>query len=502
MKKNIFKIENSENIGNESEIVGEEVNPSEIRSSLAEIDELIYESEEDQVLEEASQKSGLSKDKILEFIKREGFFEKFLSLKKEVEELKKKIAVAVLMGATLIAGAPTLKAGEISSQEPDESAVEKSVTIESEASFDLKKIKRAPIIDENGMSVSVLETQQAQYSPEQIERKTYGAVEANYWVDQLGLAKDTAVIQDAIDHYYLNCPSGTQDRWGDGWLNKFILNLFVKKSHELADQLTQQQKEQISIILADAIREQTFFIDSTCGIDPGNSCSEDFVSYLTSISRIKNFFPEVVQKIGQKYVDDLEQKYLQLTFSTNYGYYSLVRENTLSGEHVLMHNHGGQNSVYTGLLLIYLNQALEAYNETNNPIPLIYKQDWLLNNIKDMFSWLQSVSTSDGESFLIACQGTDGNMKSCADIGTANAIPRVIPAGRIIHNLVSAKVLSPDVFKSDSYNYRDFDLTYHGGNIDNHGRQEDYNVDNLEFTPTFVQQEINHVVRRHLSRGK
>ncbi len=499
MKNNIFRAESEVDAGSGSEIISEEVNPSEIRNSLAEADETIYSMEEEQILEEVSQKSGFSKEKISEFIKKEGFVEKLSALKKEVVELKKKLGVAALLGATLIAGVPSLEASGISGKESEESVVEKTIKIENGASFEVDKIKRAPIVDKEGMSVSALE---AQYSPDQIERKTYGAAEANYWVDQLGLTKDTAVIQDAIDHYYLNCPAGTSDRWGDGWLNKFILNLFVKKSHELESQLTQQQKEQIDIILADAIREQTFFIDSTCGIDPGNSCSEDFVSYLDSISRIKNFFPGVVQKVGEKYVNDLEQKYLQLTFSTDYGNYSLVRENTLDGAHVLMHNHEGQNAVYTGLLLIYLNQALEAYNETNTPIPLIYRQDWLLNNIKDMFAWLQSVSTSDGESFLMACKGTDGNMDSCADIRTANAIPKVIPAGRIIHNFVSAKILSPDVFKKDCYDYRDFDLTYHGGNIDNRGRQEDYNVDNLEFTPTFVQQEVTHIIRRHLSRGK
>ena len=46
-----------------------------------------------------------------------------------------------------------------------------------------------------------------------MSRAGYGAVEANYWMDQLGFTRDPAVIQDAMDRYYMFAPEGMPRRW-------------------------------------------------------------------------------------------------------------------------------------------------------------------------------------------------------------------------------------------------------------------------------------------------
>ncbi|MCX7616107.1 MAG: hypothetical protein N2Z68_01810 [Patescibacteria group bacterium] len=315
-----------------------------------------------------------------------------------------------------------------------------------------------------------------------VSRSSYGAVEANYWMDQLGFTRDPAVIQDAMDRYYMFAPEGMPRRWGDGWLSKFVASLLAIRAWDIRDKLTEPQKSQLNEILTDAIREETFRLDMTCGIDPWNSCSEDFVSYLALLSRVKNLYPTVAEKAGIGYVSSLERKYLELTFSTDKGYYSLVREQTQDGMRVLMHNHGEQSAVYTGLLLIYLNHTLRAYSLANNPLPDYFCQDWLMANIRDMFGWLQSVSTSDGLSFLNSCLNAEGNLVSCSDMKVANAVPRVIPAGRLMVNLVTSGVFkTEEIFSLHEYHYRFFDTTYNGGNISNNGRRADYNLDNQEF---------------------
>jgi hypothetical protein len=321
------------------------------------------------------------------------------------------------------------------------------------------------------------------------QRANFGNAEANYWVDQLGTTQDVAVIQDTLDHYYTQCPDGTTNSWGNGWLSKFVANLLAIRGWNLRSQLTENQENQLSSVLADAVNENTFRLDSRCGNDSWNSCSEDFVSFLSLISRVKNFYPEVVSRVGSQYLDLLEQKYLRLVFTTENGWYSLVSEQTLDGKHVIMRNHGEQSAVYSGLLLIYLNDGLSSYSLAGNRVPLWFQQDWLLSNIRNMFGWLQSVSTSDGSSFLNSCMNIQGNLVSCGDVSVTNAIPQVVPAGRLIHNL-----FGDNSFAAGTYEYRIFDTSYTAGNVWNHGRQADWNLDNREFSITWAPR----TPRRHI----
>ncbi len=307
-------------------------------------------------------------------------------------------------------------------------------------------------------------------------RANFGSPEANYWVDQLGFA-DVAAVQDALNHYYTQCPPGTSERWGDGWLSKFVANLLAIRGWNCWSQLDQQQQSQLVDVLSDAVNENTFRIDSTCGLDPWNSCSEDFVSMLSLVSRVKNFYPQVVEKVGANYLNNLEQKYLHLVFTTDNGYYSLVREQTLDGVHILMHNHGEQSAVYSGALLMYTNLAIESYSLAGNRVPLYFASNEVVSNVRDMFSWMQTLSTTDGTAFLANCMNYQGNLVSCGDVNVTNAIPQVITPGRFIHNLFGDGGFTPGM-----YEYRLFDTSYTAGNVWNRGRQADWNSDNNEFT--------------------
>ncbi len=323
-------------------------------------------------------------------------------------------------------------------------------------------------------------------------RANFGVGEANYWVDQLGFA-GVAEVQDALNHYYTQCDPGTSERWGDGWLSKFVANLLAVRGWNCWSQLSDQQQAQLVDVMTNAVDESTFRLDTSCGLDPWNSCSEDFVSFLSLISRVKNFYPQVVERVGANYLDLLEQKYLRLVFTTDNGYYSLVREQTLDGVHVLMHNHGEQSAVYSGAaVMVYTNLAIESYSLAGNRTPLYFQQQEVLNNIRDMFSWMQTLSTPDGTAFLNNCMNYQGNLVSCGDVNVTNAIPQVIPAGRLIHNLFGDSGFIPGM-----YEYRLFDTSYTGGNLWNRGRQADWNLDNNEFTIHWVS-----AVRKHLRAVK
>lgn len=311
-------------------------------------------------------------------------------------------------------------------------------------------------------------------------RATSGSGEANYWVDQLGFA-DVAAVQDALNHYYTQCPAGTSERWGDGWLSKFVANLLAVRGWNCWSQLDQQQQSQLVDVMSDAVNESTFRLDSSCGLDQWNSCSEDFVSFLSLISRVKNFYPQVVERVGANYLNNLEQKYLHLVFTTDDGYYSLVHEQTLDGVHTLMHNHGEQSAVYSGALLMYTNLAIESYSLAGNRVPLYFVSSEVVSNVRDMFSWMQTLSTSDGSAFLANCMNYQGNLVSCGDVTVTNAIPQVIPAGRFIHNL-----FGDGGFIAGMYEYRLFDTSYTAGNVWNRGRQADWNLDDNEFSISWM----------------
>jgi hypothetical protein len=328
------------------------------------------------------------------------------------------------------------------------------------------------------------------------QRANFGNAEANYWVNQIGLTQDPEVIRDAVDHYYLNCAEGTPYRWGDGWLSKFVANLVALRGWKLRDKLDANLQAHLNDVLTDAVNENTFRLDSTCGLDQWNSCSEDFVSMLALTARVKNFYPAVVERVGKSHLSTLEQKYIDLVSSTANGWYSMVVEMTQDGEHAVMHNHGEQSAVYSGLLLIYFNQAIRAYSLAGNPEPVYYKRDWVIATIADTFKWLQSVSTSDGTSYLVSCMGYQGNLVSCADINVTNASPQVVPSGRLIRNLVVSGVLPASVFEEGKYYYDLFDTSRTAGNVGNRGRQDDWNVNNETFQ--IVWENAPRIIRRRL----
>lgn len=331
-------------------------------------------------------------------------------------------------------------------------------------------------------------------------RVNFGAVEANYWVNQLGgIATGNfngpTTIQYALDHYYTQSPEGTELRWGNGWLSKFVASQLAVRGFELRLQLSDAQNNQVEDVLLDAVSEGTFQLDSDCGINPYNTCSEDFVSFVALIARVKNFYPNVVSRVGVEELNRLEKKYLSLTLAINNGYYSLSQEQTEDGIHILASNHSGQSAVYSGILLIYLNHAIESYSRMKNPVPNYYRESSILASILDMFSWLQSVSAPDGSYYLNNCLRS-GVLVSCGDVYTADAIPQVIPVGRLIRNLFGD---SQEVFSPGKYSYQLFDTSYTGGNISNFGRQSDYNIDNKFFK--FEWEETPIPIRKHLKPG-
>jgi len=423
--------------------------------------------------------------------------------------IRKKIGAAALMGATMLSATPATEAKEIINPKKeatiDQTIEQEQIDTEKAIIAKVKEITE-PVVGEGGSQGSFEVSAEEALESDPMgnvwrrEGQALGAKSANYWIDQLGFTEDPSVIQSVMDAYYLNCSEGTQNRWGTDWLNKFIVEELAFRAHKIKDKLTSEQKTQLHNILTNALDEKTFSVDDTCGIDPNNSCSEDFISFTSLASIVKNMYPEIVQSVGLNKLNALEKKYLHLTFTTENGSFSLSREETLDGLHTIVKNHSGQSAVYTGVLLIYLNHALGNYVSTGNQIPNYYRQPWLLNNIKDMFAWLQSVSTSDGNSYLTACanyRSGERQMESCGDIYTTNAIPRVIPAGRLINNLVESGILSPDVFSSGSYQYKDFDPNYNAGNMWNKGRKEAYNGEQNQIFK-FVWE--NPSPRRHLSK--
>jgi hypothetical protein len=439
-------------------------------------------------------------------------------LKKLGRGLKKKIGASLLAGASIVgvpAGAETVKSSGPSREE----ARLTEIAPEQQAGFSEDELKNLQELQGRIETGKATESEIVAYKElvaramEQARdtdplgndwsshRESFGSGEANYWVDRLGGLKtesseNLAIIQDALDRYYTQSPEGTSERWGNGWLSKFVANELAIRAYELRERLSEEQKNKLYDVLADAVRDETFKLDSKCGIEPGNSCSEDFISFLALISRVKNLYPEVVDRVGIDYLNNLERKYLHLAFSAENGGYSLAREATEDGTHTLMLNHGEQSAVYSGLLLIYLNHAIQAYQMSENRVPNFYRDQWLKDTIRDMFSWLQAVSTSDGSSFLNACKGIDGSLRSCADVKITNAIPQVIPAGRLMANLVKSGIFKEEeIFPSDKYQYRLFDPIYSAGNMGNRGRQADFNLDNKEFD--IIWEEI-HRIRRHL----
>lgn len=302
-------------------------------------------------------------------------------------------------------------------------------------------------------------------------RAPFGAGEANSYIPLLANS-DVPTFQWVMDRYYLFYHGA--GAWGNGWLAKFISYPLAVRGYELREELSPEQKARLETILADAVREETFFVSTACGIDPFDSCSEDFISMLATIAAVKNLYPAVADRVGREALTYRERKYLRLTFSVENGWYSLQRRiSAVDGSpRVMMLNHGEENVVYSGLLMVHLNNALYTYALAGNEVPSYYRESWLADNVRSMFEWTQSVATTDGYSYLRGCRTNQGNVELCGDIHISNRVPRNIPAGRLLVNLLGDA--------PEDFSFRPFDAS----GLDE-GRVVYYDDWNGEFLLTF-----------------
>ncbi|HVN76057.1 MAG TPA: hypothetical protein VMT19_07045 [Thermoanaerobaculaceae bacterium] len=313
-----------------------------------------------------------------------------------------------------------------------------------------------------------------------LQRTGSGAAEANYYIDLLADA-DVAALQYVADRYYLfSAGDGT---WGNGWLSKFVVYDLGVRAFELRSQLPGALAEQIDRIMEDAVDERTFRVDTSCGIDPWNSCSEDFGSMLKAVATVRQLFPNVVARVGDGALRLLEEEYFRLAFSTEAGTYALtVQTSPIDGNaYVMMNNHGGQSAVYGGVLLIELANAFYAYWLAGTPLPEFYRDPAVLATIASLFGWLQLTATPDGRSYVNGCLDARGEIGPCDDPGVSSAIPRFIPAGRVARVL-----LGEGAFLPGRYDFRAFDPTYGAGNCWNRGRRLQYGARNPDWVPVRV----------------
>jgi len=274
-----------------------------------------------------------------------------------------------------------------------------------------------------------------------------------------------------MNHYYMTngdtCDSSKkwQDQnWGAAWLSKFVTYAVLVRGHELWDQLSGLQKEQLGEIVSNEVKEDTFYLDDNCGTWKGNSCSEDFVSFLMTLSAAKNFFP---QYLNVPETSVMEEQYFDYTFSTTLGFYSLVMETmpwdtyddgNLSGmpDYIKMYNHGGESPVYAAIILTGLGNALYPYRLTGNVVPhFYYFPSDTTTSAKFLFLWVQHKTAPTGIAFLDACHTVDGDTIPCSDPGIADATPLMFPAGRplsFLFGIVFTQSHIEDYYDFESYN--------------------------------------------------
>jgi hypothetical protein len=257
-------------------------------------------------------------------------------------------------------------------------------------------------------------------------------------------------IQRLIDTYWSN--GEDCDSWGHRWLAKWAVFAFGMKSSELWNELDYYQREQVEEILLDAIDESTFYLDFSCGIKKGNSCSEDYVSMVITIALVKNLFPYLAQQVAD--IDGLEEKYINLTFSNGDGYSGLIREQKSWDREVevKLYNHGGESPVYALYLMTGMSNAVFTYQIANKRAPHYYEHP----NQIPLFRWAQSKATADGSEFLFACHRVGGELVPCNDPGASNTNPHIVPGGRFIGH--SAPL--------GGYSFIEFDDSEAAGNYD------------------------------------
>lgn len=292
-------------------------------------------------------------------------------------------------------------------------------------------------------------------------RRAEGKVEVNWYIQELALAKreDTSMIQYALDHY---------SEWKNQWLSSYIAWLLGRRAQELENQLSESQKEQLTNVAVDFFREENFRLDKTCGIDPWNSCSEDFIGNAMKYSlRSLKIFEEAVRIVGGEKLKNLEEKYLKLALTDKNGNFSLVRQiSPIDGkEHLVVLNHGMQNPPYAAKILIHLNNAFATHFEGGHLPPDFYYKSEIISNIKELFEWLQITTLPDGSAFLPSgCLNYKGENGPCNDPGFSESVPLFLPAGRIIENLFGK-------IETNGWSFLEGDPTYNGGDSWNQGRK-------------------------------
>lgn len=307
-----------------------------------------------------------------------------------------------------------------------------------------------------------------------------GPGEANWYIDQLAEG-DVAMIQYAVDRYYLNATPGMSWRWGKGWLAKHIAVVLLMRAFELRSQLSPELQQALDRVAVDSLDEATFRIDN-CGVR-GNSCAEDFASMMVVASIARNLYPGVVAVVGDSELERIEKKYYRLSFTTRNGAFGLVRETSaIDGkEYVLVQNHSGQSAVYSAVVLTQLGNALHAYLTAGRSISSFYNEDpELSENVKSMTAWLQTTALPDGSAFIVGCEDyPSGLAVSCNDPAFANTLPTFIPGGRVVALLYGDAAFGP------GFQFRRFELYDHGDSA-NRGRVYQYNDINPDSVDTGV----------------
>lgn len=277
----------------------------------------------------------------------------------------------------------------------------------------------------------------------------------SYWVNKIIMdavnAKSADDIIQIANLYWSN--------WHDQWLNKFALYAFGIQSKQLWNKLTPEQQDKVKAVIKDGTSEDNLFIGATCGIEKGDSCSEDYISMAMVAAMTKNLYPNIADEIGLYNVNNLEKKFIEKTFSTNNGWYGLIKEKLSwdDKKYIKMYNHGEENPVYAGVVIIGLNNARFTYLMARKPLPSYYRNQ----NIVYLFQWTQTKVYNDGHMYLDnACHTVDGNVVPCNDIKVSKAIPKVIPAGRFIK-----MVFGESAFIYGKYKFLQFNSTGASGNF-------------------------------------
>lgn len=306
-----------------------------------------------------------------------------------------------------------------------------------------------------------------------------GETEVNWYIHELAKAKDTSIIQYTLDHY---------GEWKHQWLSQYIAWFLGRRAYEFKDELTPAQKEQLTEIAADFFKEENLRLEKTCGIDPWNSCSEDFIGQAMKYSlRSLEIFKDAVQLAGgEKKLAELERKYILLSFTDENGNFSLVRQVSPidNKEHLLLLNHGMQNPPYAAKLLIHLNNALQTHLEGGRPIPdFYYKDPKITSGIKEIFEWLQISALPDGSAFLpTGCLNFRGENGACNDPGFSESIPLFVPGGRVVEILFGRKI-----FKEGAWPFLEGDSSWNGGDSSNEGRKLAYHT----YNPKLLNESLN-----------